>query len=140
MNVFEASKARSWLVLTWDLYSLLLMSCLVIAIKWLHLYVCHCTTTATIIASYVNYIHLAISYDDTMTYRGHLMAIFISIINDHIFYKLTSIKLAKCKIIISYICIIISKVKSNFLYINIKDNKTMLVFSQPLFSKSKVYK
>jgi hypothetical protein len=29
------------------------------------------------------------------------MAILISIINDHIFYKLTSIKLAKCKTIIS---------------------------------------
>jgi hypothetical protein len=29
------------------------------------------------------------------------MAIFISFINDHIFYKLTSIKLAKCKNIIS---------------------------------------
>jgi hypothetical protein len=29
------------------------------------------------------------------------MAILISIINDHIFYKLTSIKLAKFKIIIS---------------------------------------
>jgi hypothetical protein len=29
------------------------------------------------------------------------MAILISIINDHIFYKLTSIKLAKRKIIIS---------------------------------------
>jgi hypothetical protein len=68
------------------------------------------------------------------------MAIFISIVNDHIFYKLTSIKLAKCKTIISYICIIISKVKSNFLYMNIKDNKTMLVFCQPLFSKSNVYK
>jgi hypothetical protein len=31
------------------------------------------------------------------------MAILISIINDHIFYKLTSIKLAKCKFIIIYV-------------------------------------
>jgi hypothetical protein len=38
---------------------------------------------------------------DTMTYRGHLMAILISIISYHTFYKLTSIKLAKCKIKIS---------------------------------------
>jgi hypothetical protein len=30
------------------------------------------------------------------------MDILISTINDHIFYKLTSIKLAKCKIIISF--------------------------------------
>jgi hypothetical protein len=30
------------------------------------------------------------------------MAILIVIINDHIFYKLTYIKLAKCKIIISF--------------------------------------
>jgi hypothetical protein len=36
-----------------------------------------------------------------MTYKGHLMAILISIINDYIFYKLTSVKLAKCKIIIN---------------------------------------
>jgi hypothetical protein len=36
-----------------------------------------------------------------MTYRGHLMVILISIINDHTFYKLTSIKLAKYKIKIS---------------------------------------
>jgi hypothetical protein len=36
-----------------------------------------------------------------MTYRGHLMSILISIINDHIFYKLTSKKLTKFKIKIS---------------------------------------
>jgi hypothetical protein len=36
-----------------------------------------------------------------MTYKGHLMAILISIISDHTFYKLTSIKLAKFKIKIS---------------------------------------
>jgi hypothetical protein len=41
---------------------------------WPHIYVYHCTTTTTIIASYVNYIHLVISCDK-MTYRGHLMAI-----------------------------------------------------------------
>jgi hypothetical protein len=57
----------------------------------------------------------------------------------YILYKLTSIKLAKCKIIISYVSLY-PKVKFNFLYINLKDNKTMLVFSQPHFSQSKVYK
>jgi hypothetical protein len=36
-----------------------------------------------------------------MTYIGHLMVILISIISDHTFYKLTNIKLVKCKIKIS---------------------------------------
>jgi hypothetical protein len=44
-----------------------------------------------------------------MTYRGHLMDILISIISDHTFYKLTSIKLAKYKIKISSIFCYIKK-------------------------------
>jgi hypothetical protein len=37
------------------------------------------------------------------------MAILISIISDHTSYKLTSIKLAKCKIMISYSVVLKSK-------------------------------
>jgi hypothetical protein len=61
--------------------------------------VSHCTTTAAIIGSYVNYIHIAICCD-IMTNRGQVPNgyFLISIINDHVFYKLISKKIVKCKI------------------------------------------